>query len=93
MNRGTTSSARLTSSGVVKAAGDRVDLQALVVNPSGSAGTVTLYEGVDTDGDVRFYLDTPAGGVPIVVPFDGGLTFRAGLHVELSNCEVSLSYW
>jgi hypothetical protein len=85
--------ARVTDSAILKTCNGRV--WHLHIEPSGTAGTVIIYDNAtEASGTVIVSLATAAGvGAPVEIDFAPiGLKSRDGLFIAVSNCIAVVQY-
>lgn len=60
---------------------------------SGSAGTVTIYDGQDANGTIVGEMNLPSSGTPIAGPGFPGVKLLIGLFVVVATGTVTGAFW
>lgn len=60
---------------------------------SGSAGTITLYDGQDAKGTIVGMMNLPSSGTPIAGPGFPGVKLLIGLYVVVATGSITGAFW
>jgi hypothetical protein len=85
------SCARLSTNTALKSTRGRV--WTLIIEPSGVAGYVRLYDAASVTGTAVLDITVPAVGASLIpIAFPPGIKFNTAVYLAVSNCTVSVCY-